>query len=77
MTSNSVSRQDYLNNILDLAANTNSDNSQKAWAQYPTTSQRAQSLLNLRLKFYIQNNDTDAVADTQWAIKQVLKRRGK
>jgi len=74
---NSISRQDYLNNILDLAANTNSGNSQKSWAQYPTTSQRTQALLNLRLQFYIQNDDTQAVADTQWAIKQVLKRRGK
>ena len=71
----SISRQEYLGKILDLAVGTHSGNSNEAWAQYPTTNQRAQALLNIRLKAYAQDGNTQGVMDTKWALNQVLKQR--
>lgn len=73
MTTQTVSRQEYLNNILQLAAGTDSRNSNADWAQHPGMYSRALHLLKLRLVFYQDLSDWSGMEDTQWAIEQVRK----
>lgn len=70
---NTISKQEYLDNILRQAADTNSRNSDADWAQHPGMYSRALDLLGRRLLVYQDMNDVRGMADTQWAISQVRK----
>lgn len=66
-----MSKQEYLNNILQLAADTNRRNSNADWAQHEGMYSRALALLGLRLTLYQEFNDIQGAMDTQWAMNQV------
>jgi len=69
----SLSRQAYLETIINSAQTTNRFNNDKDWAQHQTWQQRALALLAARLLIYQDLGDAKAMADTQWAIAQVKK----
>lgn len=70
-TNNRVSKQEYLNNILQLAADTNRNNSDADWAQHEGMYSRALALLGLRLQIYQDLDDAMGMRHTQWAMQQV------
>lgn len=73
MHTNRVSKQEYLDNILQIAADTNRHNSNADWAQHEGMYSRALALLNLRLSIYSDLGDAAGMADTQWAMIHVRR----
>lgn len=68
-----LSRQAYLETIINSAQTTDRFNSNADWAQAKTWQARALALLAARLLIYQDMNDAKGMADTQWAIAQVKK----